>query len=598
MGQSSSLTPAPMTTLTFTGQRQAPALRWIVAGLILPLIIYAARAIPTLADPAIPFDTEHTYLPLARRLLEAPLAFWHNPDVLRTAPGAFVYMALAGADIVTIKSWNLALALAAVALLFDAARRISGPLAAASAAWLCALSPTLITLSVWPMVEPPFLFLVALWFWACARSLSSDTPAKAAGISLWVAGAALALATLTRATYMYWIPAIAFACAIAYLWLPGQRQIWRKLIWMHLIALTCVGGYIAWNASEFDKPAIATGAGAALYFGSNPMLQGQEPPFFGLIHDSNNVTDDLGHLSIAGDARLMAATKTILTTLPALTLAEMYAHKAATLLFFSKSHLGRYIDRVWRVALLILAMCGAWFGRRNPAVWVLAGAAFYQWVVHIPVLYNPRYSISALDTALTLLAAIGIGFAWQASQRRRLIPGIAIVIATAVFAGAWHQRYSAPALPRLDLVPHQRLQTAMPSDISVDGMQGTPFQGDGAISPKGRFSIVWHGKFGDLDGTTLIQLKVGKMSGTCTRALLTGINQRGEERTAYIRLIEWNGKPDLAWGLAYAASHGPLDQLRLDFECTANTEARFSGMGLYEASLGRRVKDRAIQALQ
>ncbi|MFX5680393.1 hypothetical protein ABTE28_20065, partial [Acinetobacter baumannii] len=71
-------------------------------------------------------------------------------------------MAFAGADLVTLKCWNLALALTTLILLFDAGRRIAGPAAAAAAAWFCAVSPTLVVLSVWPMAEPPFLFLVAL----------------------------------------------------------------------------------------------------------------------------------------------------------------------------------------------------------------------------------------------------------------------------------------------------------------------------------------------------------------------------------------------------------------------------------------------------
>ncbi|MEI5604184.1 hypothetical protein, partial [Streptomyces brasiliscabiei] len=83
------------------------------------MLVYAARAIPVLRNPYLPFDTEYIYLPLARRLLENPWLLWKSPDVLQTAPGVFVYMAFTGADLVTLKCWNLALALITVALLFD-----------------------------------------------------------------------------------------------------------------------------------------------------------------------------------------------------------------------------------------------------------------------------------------------------------------------------------------------------------------------------------------------------------------------------------------------------------------------------------------------
>ena len=108
-------------------QRQTYTLRWTVLGLVLPLLVYAVRALPVLLDPYLPFDTEYTYLPLARRLLENPWLLWKSPDVLQTAPGVFVYMAFAGADLVTLKCWNLALALTTLILLFDAGRRIAGP---------------------------------------------------------------------------------------------------------------------------------------------------------------------------------------------------------------------------------------------------------------------------------------------------------------------------------------------------------------------------------------------------------------------------------------------------------------------------------------
>lgn len=586
---------APLTTASPAKTPPRLTLPWIMAGLILPLIINAARATAVLIDPAIPFDTEHTYLPMARQLLEAPLSFWNDPKVLSAAPGASIYMALAGADIATIKSWNMVLALASITLLFDAARRIAGRIAAASAAWLYALSPTLITINVWPMVEPPFLFLVAFWFWACTLILEPNNLKKPAHTSIFFAGMALALATLTRATYMYWIPAIVLACGGAYALFPLQRVTWRRLIGVHLIALVFVGGYIIWNASKFHTPTIATGAGAALYFGSNPMLRGQEPPFFGLIHDNVTVTDELGHLSIAGDARLREATRIIYTTLPASTLATMYLYKATTLLFFSKSHLLGYIDRLWRVTLLTMAMCGVWLGRRYPAIWVCAGAALYQWAVHIPALYNPRYSISALDTPLTILAAVGIALLWRARLHSQLVSAALVFSAAAAATGAWHQRYSTPSLPLLDLVPHQRLLQAEFSDLSVENMSGNPFEGAGASTPTGRFSLVWARSFPDLDGTTLLELGIEKMSGTCKRVQLIGINQRGEERTAHIRLREWRGIPNFAWGLAYTASHGPLSQLRLDFECTAGSSMSLSHMRLYEASLGRRTKNQAIQ---
>ncbi|MBF0825957.1 hypothetical protein IR166_30880, partial [Enterococcus faecalis] len=141
-------------------------------------------------------------------------------------------------------------------------------------------------------------------------------------------------------------------------------------------------------------PMVATGSGAALYFGSNPVLSGYEPPFFGLAHDEGTVVGGLGHLSMEGDKRLMAVAKTMLRDLPTGELLQMYVRKLGAVLFFSRAHLDRHVlnDRAWRIALVLLALLGVWGARRHPMGWMVAGAAAYQCAVHVPVLYNPRYS--------------------------------------------------------------------------------------------------------------------------------------------------------------------------------------------------------------
>ncbi|WP_278535354.1 ArnT family glycosyltransferase [Delftia acidovorans] len=573
--------------------------RWTVLGLVLPLLVYAARAIPVLRNPYLPFDTEYIYLPLARRLLENPWLLWKSPDVLQTAPGVFVYMAFTGADLVTLKCWNLALALITVALLFDSGRRIAGPAAAAAAAWFCAVSPTLIVLSVWPMAEPPFLFLVALWFWSCTCCLDPNASRVLLRTAPVIAGLALGLATLTRATYMYWIPAALLVLSVVAC-VPRWRKSfpWHCLLTSHLIALACVGSYMTLNAHTLKKPAIATGAGAALYFGSNAMLRGQEPHHFGLMHDNVTVTGFVNHLSPEGDAKLVKAARNMVSALPASTLTTLYAEKAAKLLFFSKSHLSNYTERMWRVVLLVLAICGIWIGRRQPIFWLLSGAMLYQWIVLIPVLYNPRYSISALDTGLTLLAAAGIGAIWNSPRRKLLATAIACTMLLAVLGAAWHQRQSPMPLPRLDVMQPQRLKPAESPEITVTGFDQSPFQETVARTSTGEFSITWQSTFPELEGTMLLRLGISEMQGSCKHAWLVNTDYQGKERVTRIRLQAWKGDTDFSWGLNRVLMPQPSRQLQLRFECTAGTRARFSGLGLYDASAGRwldRQKQEAIQ---
>ena len=77
---------------------------WVFWGLVVPMAIYAVRMLEVLVQTAIPFDSVYTYLPLARQVMEDASRAFSSPDAYKVAPGAVVYMALAGADPVTILS--------------------------------------------------------------------------------------------------------------------------------------------------------------------------------------------------------------------------------------------------------------------------------------------------------------------------------------------------------------------------------------------------------------------------------------------------------------------------------------------------------------
>lgn len=579
----------------FTGKTNASNAWWIF-GLIAPLIIYATRAAPFIASPDVSFDTAFTYLPLARRLLSDPAELWNSVDILKTAPGPFVYMALGNADTNQLKAINLAMGLAMVVMFFDGGRRIAGAAAAATAAWLFALSPYLPHLSTYVMVEAPFLFLVTLWFWSSIWALEQHGWRSFAGVFL--AGVTLAAATLTRATFMYWLPAaIIFFGLLARFPFFGSRSAWLRLALIHLTAFVLVFSYIARNAVVFDKPSVAAGAGAALYFGSNAMLKGQEPPFFGLSHDEFTVVDDLSHLSITGDKRLIAVARNIIADMPLPELTKLYIEKAGALLFFSKSDLKYYGPRIWRSALLILAAIGFFLGRRHPIVWLLAGTALYQLSVHIPVLYNPRYSVTALELQLTLLAAIGLSLLWQRRKNLRVMLLAVTAVLLSILGGSWHMRYSAPVLPDLEAVPHKALQIADPSELSVEGFEGDPFHGL-SNSPSGRFSITWEGNIHPVNNLTILRLRIPDMRGECSKVWVKYTNQAGKLREEIINIRGFGPGQDFARGMLFVMSEGAGKSIQLAFECKANTQMQLSEIGLYEASLGIYYRAQVLQKLE
>lgn len=552
-------------------------------GLVLPLILYAARASQVLLDPYLPYDTEHTYLPLARMLLENPGALWSNPLSLKSAPGTYVYMALAGAHVSTIKMLNLVMALSVVVMLFDAARRTAGPIAAAAAAWLLAVSPSLMSLSVYPMVEPPSLFLLTLWLWATAWCMDSKRPF----LPVVLAGLALTAATLTRATLMYWIPAIALLSLVA-LVVPALKAMpipWKRIAAIHLLALLGVGAYMAKNGAEFNKPAIATGSGAALYFGNLPLTLGEEPPFVGLQHDDGFVTIDATHLSILGDQRLTDTARFIVQQMPLPELASFYLHKAGSILFFSKSDLSSYNDRVWRIGLIVLAAAGLWFGRKRPMVQLTGLLTLYMLAVHVPALYNPRYSIVALDIELTLLAGIGIGLIWQQARRWRVIFSIIVMMITGMLIGAAHQRYSSAIMANFDAQPLRALFLARPESVRTSGFSSDPFKSAATITDN-VLKIEWNDEFPETDGFSLLHLNIKELRGECTKAWMTYTNAQGQHREQFMRINSLRNGQDFTRGLLHVFSPGPGKQLTLALQCSKGAQIHLGSMGLYVGAPG------------
>lgn len=563
------------------------------------MLLYASHAVKIIADPAVPFDTLHTYLPLARAFLENPGVYFSLPNSVMVAPGAVIYMAFWDADPITIKSANLFLGLLSLVLASDAARRIAGAAAGVAAAWAFALSPMLVSTGITLMGEAPFVFLVVAWLWACAYTTQEAHQSTAhRNMAVVLAAVCLAAATLTRGTWLYWLPAASLAGMAAAMSASGpSRTTWLRLAIVHMLALLLVGAFMARQYDRFERPLIATGSGAALYFGSNAILHGYEPPFFGLAHDEFTVTDHLGHLSLEGDRRLTAVTRLALGDTPLDSLSAMYLQKLGAILFFSRAHLGRHVlnERAMRIALLVLALAAFALGRKRPMVWMLAGALTYQCAVHIPVMYNPRYSFSALDPSLTLLAAAGFGLlTLQQGRARRIGMGIvALMILVGIGFGAWHQRWSTPTMPDVMAGPHQILQEAAPDELSVVGSQGDPFKSPVEL-PAGNLTVTWKPALLKLSGISVLDLEVPHLAGTCSKLWLVYNEPTGASRTALVRLSGLRTPQHVAWGMNAVQLPDHQGNLQLRFECDPGTVIALGKMGLFDVSLGRRYRSQAI----
>jgi len=362
-------------------------------------------AAPRLKLPA-NWDATNVYLPMARALLEHGLGYFAQSRSVHMPPLSYAWPALLGGNEHVARVANLALFPLIVVLVASAAWTHSRR-AAVCAAFLAALSPLLRLWIPDVMTEGPFLALTAAWIFGISRLCVG------AGAG-WVAftAAAFALASLTRPAASLFAPlACAFFAARAWK-APSSagRAIDMRLAASHALATVGWAAWLVHNALRFGFPAIASGAGTALWLGLNPLTDGFDPLYFGLNYDDGSIARDMDHLSIKGDRLLQAAGMQQFHDLPWSALAGLAARKAVAFIFVTPYE-APGASPMWmsafRIALVVLAAVAvARLWRSRP---VQASAAFglYMLCVHLPLLYTLRYSVGAIDLPLTLLAGIG-----------------------------------------------------------------------------------------------------------------------------------------------------------------------------------------------
>lgn len=571
----------------FTSALRERPLYWCL-GLFMPLLLQQWLYRSSSFAQELRFDTENTYLPMAQRFLEDAQALFADPWHLIVAPGSFIYMALLGADNDIVVQANLVASGLLLLLVFDALRRIAGYAAAAGSSWLIALSPLLPEVAIMALSEPPQLLLLGMWLWSCA--LICEAPQRHWPVLL--GGVALLLSILVRATYVYWIIAACGACLLL-IWQgrPPLRAIAIRLLLVHLIAGAGTAAYINYNRVMFDLPMVATGSGAALYFGINPGVAGYEPPYYGLLHDHFQTLAGLGdHLSIAGDRRLTQMAKAELLDMPPAAVAGMLLQKAGATLFFSQADLDRKVfnARAWHVLLLVLALFGAWRYWRMPYVWMLGCIFAYQVAIMTLAMHGSRYAIGAIELPLTLLAALGVGAIWQA--RSRVLSGavFGLVLLLGIAAGYLHQRYSQPLMPDLRNVQNELIATASMEQLRWSGFEGNPFSAQGAIIESPDAVIIWNDMtFLKVGGMPVIQFKAHDFSSNCSRIELDYQRTDGESRSMRLLLNHMKPPQNISIGTLKLDGLDPQGGvLRMRMKCPVGARLQLSGLHMRTVTRG------------
>ena len=382
------------------------------------------------------FDATHMYLPMAKRLLADGLGYFATEDSIHMPPFAYIWPAIFGAELGTMKLVNLALTGATLVLVFRTGWLLHSELAGLAAAALFALCPTTKPFLATALGEPPYFLLTALWIWSLAEYFVGDSRRH-----LVIAAIALGLASITRGSLFYLLPVLV-------LFFAWKRD--RDAAIAHLAALAFPVAFIVKNLILFGFPFFATGSGNALYLGHHPVTGGFDPYYFGLMFDVGSVIQGPDHLSLASERLFTGVARMMVLQDDPAHLATLYLNKLAAFLFVTNIAIEDHAPwlRAWRIFALALGAVGFAAIASTTMRWVLGLMLAYQVAVHLPVLYTVRYSVGALDLWLALLAGIGIA---AVIERRSFGYAARVTLATlaAVAGGLW-LFFRGPE-PQLDL---------------------------------------------------------------------------------------------------------------------------------------------------
>jgi 4-amino-4-deoxy-L-arabinose transferase-like glycosyltransferase len=392
------------------------------------------------------YDAKAFYLPHAKRLINEGLPFLFTEAAAQVPPLSYVFPALFGAELALQKQISIGLSVLVIFLLFRAGWVLHSRVAGFAAALLFAASRLFKNFLPTAGVEPLFIFLTAVWIWGLAEGWG-----RSRKWAFVIAGVAIGLASLTRATIVYFFPLMIMVSW----WLArssaADREKWRGVLTSHLIGLALVLPVLIKNIWLFNLPAVSTGAGIALFFGSNPLVWGFDQNYFSVGLDITSIIPlGASHLDVISDRRLMAVAKHMILTQDIGLAIQMCLLKLYAFLFVSDREWFGLVSEFRNYRILLFSLCLPILVRicSFPVAGIVVGLLAYQVVVHVPVLYAMRYSVVALDLGLVFLA--GLGFA-ELVVRHRWLPLFVTLLAAWLLGQFLNRGDDRPPSPELNL---------------------------------------------------------------------------------------------------------------------------------------------------
>lgn len=566
--------------------------------LAIAIAINAYSAFTRFSSTALDFDASHYYIPYAQQLLSENFRFFTEEKSLRYPPMAYVYPALLGANQIAVKLFNIFLSCIIVLLLYRTGKSLHSSQAGLCAGFLFALSPQFHDLIPRVLTEPVFFFLTAGWLWCVTEIFLAKKYWLALPGSIF-----FGLAILTRGSIYYFAFAVIVAASGMLLRTRGEsRRTWQNILLMHFVALLFPLVFIIKNWLLFDFPFFATGAGNALYFGSHPLVNGYELPYYGLGYDEGAISGEHDHLSVVGDRLLKGVALTMLSDRPWLDLLAAYLQKTGAFIFVSKAVL---TDSIWnfrtlRIVEITLSTIGLASVKSRPMQVFIGGLIAYQIAIHVPVLYSHRYSVGALDLWLVLLSGIGVA-ALIKSHNLRQILFTASLILTAVAAGEFHRKYSAPLSPDIANVPHQVIWRRLGKDLAPSANIGFTPTGPGDFRLAGEPNALDIPVRGvsqlDQTGNYVLSLKLSIKADDETsckkfRVLYKRLVDSGfsDNQSSRIRIQKMGQMLTYDIGATLPLALISDGDLRLTFECPAGTLVAIDNISIAEPTVAKDYK--------
>lgn len=194
---------------------------------------------------------------------------------------------------------NIIVSLLTILVTYRITSEIYHPKAGLLAALVVSIYLPLIELSPTLLTEPIYIFLLLVTVY-CAHLAIKNASYKL----FLMSGLFLGLATLTRSLLL--LAPFAFIVGILVNFRSIKRSI-KPIVFFILGFSLLVVPTMTKNYIYFDKFTVSNGAGAALYLGSRPDTEGDEPPYRGKDYDTIEITKPFNHLQTEGDQRLLQA---------------------------------------------------------------------------------------------------------------------------------------------------------------------------------------------------------------------------------------------------------------------------------------------------